>query len=63
MENFFAIFPRYGKYFSTLWKKRAEFSTVWKIFLRIFHAMEKIFSIFPRYGKFFREFSTEWKSP
>ena len=32
MENFFAIFPRYGKNVSTLWKKRPDFSTVWKIF-------------------------------
>ena len=27
MENFFAIFPCYGKIFSTLWKKRPDFST------------------------------------
>ena len=62
MENFFGIFPRHGKYFSTLWKKQAKFSTVWKIFSRIFHTMDKILAIFPRYGKFFREFSTVWKT-
>jgi hypothetical protein len=32
MENFFAIFPRYGKNVSTPWKKQPDFSTVWKIF-------------------------------
>ena len=30
MENIFGIFPHYGKIFSTLWKKRAIFSTQWK---------------------------------
>jgi len=34
MEIFLAHFPRYGKSFSTLWKNRPDFSTVWKI--RIF---------------------------
>ena len=28
MENFFAIFPRYGRFFSTLWKNRPDFSTL-----------------------------------
>ena len=33
METFFAIFPQYGKFF-------AIFSTLWKKFRRVFHAME-----------------------
>ena len=33
METFFAIFPRYGKFFE-------DFSTVWKTFSKFFHAME-----------------------
>jgi len=33
MENFFALFPRYGKFFG-------DFSTVWKIFFQVFHSME-----------------------
>jgi hypothetical protein len=48
MENIFAIFPRYGKYFSTLWKNRPIFSTLWKNFKRFFHTMEKMF---PQCGK------------
>jgi len=32
-------------------KKQVEFSTVWKIFLRFFHAMENFFASFPHYGK------------
>jgi len=42
MENFFAIFPRYGKIFSTLWKNRPIFSTQWKNFSGFFHTMEKV---------------------
>ena len=45
MEKFFAIFPRYGKSFSTVWKNlgrsgrlRQKFSMVWKHF---FHTVEK----------------------
>ena len=45
-------FPHYGKLFT-------EFSTVWKIFSRVFHAMEKLFTNFPRNGK---TFSTVWKT-
>jgi len=59
MENFFAIFPQYGKIFSTLWKKRAIFSTQWKNFQRYFHTMEKVFGIFPHNGK---NVSTVWKT-
>ncbi len=33
MEDFFEIFPRYGK-------NIVDFSTVWKIFPRVFHSME-----------------------
>ena len=33
MEDFFPIFPRYGRFYG-------DFSTLWKIFLGIFHAME-----------------------
>ena len=47
-------FPRHGKLF-------AEFSTVWKLFLRFFHSMENFLRFFPRYGKNFGEFSTLWK--
>ncbi len=54
MENFFAVFPQYGK-------KIRGFSTVWKNILRFFHSMEKYFAIFPRHGKYFRDFSTVWK--
>ena len=52
MENYFAIFPRYGKIFSTLWKNRpifprngksfSDFSTQWKKFSGFFHTMEKM---------------------
>jgi hypothetical protein len=35
MENFFEVFPRYGKLFD-------DFSTVWKTFLKFFHAMENL---------------------
>ena len=48
-------FPHYGRVFT-------DFSTVWKIFSRFFHAMENIWPIFPRNGKTFREFSTQWKN-
>ena len=48
MENFFAVFPRYGKIFSTLWKKEVVFSTQWKNVSRYFHTMERMF---PRRGK------------
>ena len=48
MENFFAIFPYYGKIFSTPWKNRPDFSTQWKTFSGIFHTMERMF---PRCGK------------
>ena len=41
MENFSAVFPRNGKTFSTLWKNRPYFSTVWK-------------KSFPQCGKLFR---------
>jgi hypothetical protein len=41
MENFFAIFPRYGKLF-------CDFSTLWKTFSQFFHAME---NYFPQCGK------------
>ena len=61
MENFFAIFPRYGKIFSTLWKNRPIFSTQWKNFQRFFHTMEKLSPFFPHNGKSFRDFSTQWK--
>ena len=44
--------PRYGKVFG-------EFSTLWKIFGRFFHAMEKLFANFPHNGK---TFSTVWKT-
>ncbi len=54
VENFFAVFPHYGKIFS-------DFSTLWKKFRRIFHSMEKIFGFFPRYGKNNRKISTAWK--
>ena len=37
MENFFEVFPQYGKLFE-------EFSTAWKIFSDFFHAMENCFS-------------------
>jgi len=44
MENFFAIFPRYGKIFSTLWKNRPVFSTQWTDFStqwkKCFHSVE-----------------------
>ena len=62
MENFFAIFPRYGKIFSTLWKNRPVFSTQWKNFQRFFHTMEKLLPFFPHNGKSFRDFSTQWKN-
>jgi hypothetical protein len=42
MEKYFAIFPRYGKNVSTLWKKEAVFSTQWKNFSPFFHTMERI---------------------
>ena len=42
-------------------KRPAEFSTQWKIFWRIFHAMEKLLPFFPHNGKSFRDFSTQWK--
>jgi len=61
MENFFAIFPHYGKNVSTLWKKEVNFSTQWKMFWRIFHTMEKLLPFFPHNGKCFRDFSTQWK--
>ena len=48
-------FPHYGKLFE-------EFSTVWRIFQRIFHSMENFLRFFPRYGKNFGEFSTLWKT-
>ena len=48
-------FPHNGKLF-------AEFSTVWKLFSRFFHAMENFLRIFPQYGKLFRSFSTLWKT-
>lgn len=38
MENFSPIFPHHGKNFSTVWKTRPEFSTVWK---KVFHRVEK----------------------
>ncbi len=44
MENFFPDFPRHGKIWTT-----PNFSTPWKIFLRIFHAME---NYFPHRGKY-----------
>ncbi len=44
MENFFAVFPQYGKLFRV-------FSTVWKTFSRFFHSMENFFAFFPQYGK------------
>jgi len=59
MENLFEIFPRYGKYFSTLWKNRPIFSTQWKNFQRFFHTMEKLLGIFPHNGK---NVSTVWKT-
>ncbi len=37
----------------------AEFSTQWKIFRRIFHAMEKLLPFFPHNGK---NVSTLWKT-
>jgi hypothetical protein len=43
MENFFAIFPQYGRNVSTLWKKRPDFSMLWKNFSPIFHTMEEMF--------------------
>ena len=50
MENFLAIFPRYGRNVSTVWKKRMDiamerpnFSMLWKIFSPIFHGMEEMF--------------------
>ena len=43
MENFFAGFPRYGKIFSTLWKKQPNFSTQWKNFSPFFHTQWKEF--------------------
>ena len=83
METFCASFPRYGKLFSTVWKTLgvwrgagADFSTLWKLFVRVFHAMENFFPQygkrwvfgvarmrnFPRYGNFLCEFSTPWKT-
>jgi hypothetical protein len=55
MENFSPDFPRYGKFFP-------GFSTLWKNFFRIFHAMEKFCLDFPRHGKFLSKFSTLWKT-
>ena len=37
MENFSAVFPHNGKKFSTLWKNRPCFSTLWK---KVFHTVE-----------------------
>jgi NDP-sugar pyrophosphorylase family protein len=37
------------------------FSTPWKMFGGVFHAMENFSDIFPRYGRFSEEFSTLWK--
>ena len=47
-------FPRYGRFF---WLS----STLWKIFLTFFHAMEDFFAILPRYGRFWADSSTLWK--
>jgi hypothetical protein len=44
-------FPRHGKKFSTLWKNPPVFSTPWKIFTPVFHAMENFQAIFPHRGK------------
>ena len=52
MEKFSRNFPQYGKYF-------LDFSTLWKIFGRFFHAMEKLFAVFPHNGK---NSSTLWKT-
>ena len=41
-------FPQCGKLFSTVWKKTAGFSTVWKTF---FHCVEKSRKSFPLRGK------------
>jgi hypothetical protein len=41
---------------------REQFSTVWKLFARFFHAMEDFLPIFPRYGKIFHDFSMLWKN-
>ena len=38
MENVSANFPRHGKKFSTSWKNKADFSTLWK---KVFHTVEK----------------------
>ena len=48
MENNSGDFPRHGKKVSTPWKKPSGFSTPWKNFGVIFHAME---NRFPRRGK------------
>ena len=51
MENFFGIFPHYGKngpFFPYNGKSFGGFSTQWKNFSTVFHAMEKLF---PRCGK------------
>ena len=62
MENYFGIFPRYGKILSTVWKNMPIFSTQWKNFQRFFHTMEKLLPFFPHNGKSFRDFSTQWKN-
>jgi hypothetical protein len=48
MENYFEIFPHYGRNVSTLWKIEPKSSTLWKNFQWIFHTMERMF---PRCGK------------
>jgi hypothetical protein len=48
-------FPHHGKLFS-------GFSTLWKIFGRVFHTMENFCLVFPRHGKILGEFSTPWKT-
>jgi hypothetical protein len=48
MENYFAIFPRYGRFSSTVWKIQPCFSTLWKTFEQFFHAME---DFLPHRGK------------
>ena len=55
MENFFSLFPRYGRFLES-------FSMLWKIFPHFFHAMEEYLASFPRYGSR-RRGTTLWKIP
>ena len=76
MENFFAIFPCYGKYFSTLWKKRPELplcspsltrsppkrGAIDLAFALRLSGLGSALGYFPHNGKIFRQFSTQWKN-